>query len=73
MLSIEDVKKLLNDPKLSDEQIKQIRNDMYGLAAIAFDTLKEKKKRENGPTALPLFPKANLPKDEPDKLEGNRS
>lgn len=41
MLSIERVKKLLKDQNLSDEQIEKIRNEMYSLASLMFDTYQE--------------------------------
>ena len=37
MLSVERVKELLNDPKLSDKEIEEIRDQMYMLCEIMFD------------------------------------
>ncbi len=37
MLSIERVKELLNDPKLSDKEIEEIRDQMYMLCEIMFE------------------------------------
>jgi hypothetical protein len=46
MLSVEQVKKLLNNPRLSDKEVEVIRDDLYGLAQIIFEKLKEDKKRK---------------------------
>lgn len=37
MLSVERVKELLNDPKLSDKEIEEIRDQMYMLCEIMFE------------------------------------
>lgn len=38
MLSIQQVKEILNDPNCSDEEIKQIRESLYDLAQLAFES-----------------------------------
>lgn len=40
MLSIERVKELVNDPSLTDEEIKEIRGEFYLLAEIIFEQWK---------------------------------
>jgi GTPase SAR1 family protein len=37
MLSIERVKELLNDPKLSDKEVEEIRDGFYQLAELMFE------------------------------------
>ncbi|MDP2703697.1 MAG: hypothetical protein Q8P01_00465 [bacterium] len=37
MLSVERVKELLNDPKLSDKEVEEIRDQMYMLCEIMFE------------------------------------
>lgn len=44
MLSIEKAKEILNDENISDEEILEIRDNLYGLAEIAIESyVKEKK------------------------------
>ena len=52
MLSIERVKELVNDPKLSDKEIEEIRDGFYMLAEVIFEQwqaerIKAKKEKEN--------------------------
>jgi len=37
MLSVERVKELINDPKLSDKEIEEIRDGFYQLSEIIFE------------------------------------
>jgi hypothetical protein len=37
MISIEEARKLLDDKDLSDEQVKEIRDQLYALGNLAFD------------------------------------
>lgn len=37
MLSVERVKELLNDPKLSDKEVEEIRDQLYMLSEIMFE------------------------------------
>jgi len=37
MLSIERVKELLNDPKLSDKEVEEIRDHLYMLSELMFE------------------------------------
>jgi len=37
MLSLERVKKLINDPNLSDKEIEEIRDGFYQLAELMFE------------------------------------
>lgn len=52
MLSVERVKELVNDPKLSDKEIEEIRDGFFMLAEIIFEQwqaerIKTKKEKEN--------------------------
>lgn len=40
MLTVERVKELVNDRSLTDEEIKEIRDEFYVLAEIIFEQLK---------------------------------
>ena len=63
MLTLEQMKKLLDDPSIPDEQVLEIRDQLYALAEIIYeqweiDRAKEKKRRleektqsENLPTS----------------------
>lgn len=43
MMSIEKVREILNDENISDEEIIEIRDNLYGLAEIAIESyIKEK-------------------------------
>lgn len=69
MLTLEQARKLLNDPTLSDEDVLEIRDQLYALAEIIYeqweiDRAKEKKRRleektqsENLPTSSPEYPR----------------
>jgi hypothetical protein len=51
MLSVERVKELVNDPKLSDKQIEEIRDGFFMLAEVIFEQwhaerIKAKKEKE---------------------------
>lgn len=46
MLSVERVKELLNDPKISDEEAEKIRDEFNILAEMIFDKWIEDKKKE---------------------------
>ena len=46
MLSVERVKELLNDPKISDPEAEQIRDEFYIFAEMIFDKWVEDKKKE---------------------------
>ncbi len=37
MLSVERVKELLNDPKLSDKEVEEIRDGFYQLSEVIFE------------------------------------
>lgn len=45
MLSVEHVKKLLNDPAVSDEEAEKIRDDTRMLAELIFDSWMEDRKK----------------------------
>jgi signal-transduction protein with cAMP-binding, CBS, and nucleotidyltransferase domain len=49
MLSIERVKELLGDQKISDKEAKEIRDDFRALAEIIFEQWKEKRLKDNRP------------------------
>jgi hypothetical protein len=46
MLSLERTKELLNDPRLSDKEIQEIRDGFYLLAEIIFEKWREEKKTD---------------------------
>ena len=37
MLSVERVKEILNDPKLSDKEVEEIRDQLYMLSKLMFE------------------------------------
>ena len=43
MLSIDQVKTLLNDPKISDKEAEEIRDSFFNLVEIIFSKWKEQK------------------------------
>jgi len=45
MLSVERVKELINDPKLSDKEIEEIRDQMYMLTELIFEQWMEERKK----------------------------
>lgn len=45
MLSVERVKELLNDPKISDKEAEEIRDDFNILAEMIFEKWMEDKKK----------------------------
>lgn len=45
MLSVERVKELINDPKLSDKEIEEIRDHMYMLTELIFEQWMEERKK----------------------------
>ncbi len=44
MLTLEQMKKLLDDPSLTDEQILEIRDQLYALAEIIYEKWQQDKK-----------------------------
>ena len=42
MVSIEQIKAILNDPYLSEEEVQRIRDDLYALAALIFEIRRKK-------------------------------
>ena len=42
MISVERTRELLNDPNLSETEVREIRNAFYALADLMLDGLKEK-------------------------------
>ncbi len=46
MLSVERVKKILNDPELSDKEIEEIRDGFRNLAEVIFEKWKEERQAE---------------------------
>lgn len=46
MLSLEQIKKLLNDPTISDDQALEIRDQFYALAEIIYEQWQEERKRK---------------------------
>lgn len=49
MLSIEQCRKLIDDKNLSDEEVEQIRGELYVLANLAFDHWKDTKNSAKKP------------------------
>lgn len=45
MLTLEQVKKSLNDPSISDSEALEIRDQMYSLAEIIFEQWQKEKER----------------------------
>jgi hypothetical protein len=68
MLTLEQAKELLDDPTLSDEEVLEIRDQLYSLAEIIYEQwqadmakkkklrLEEKTHSENLPTSSPEYP-----------------
>jgi hypothetical protein len=46
MLSIEEMRKHLDDKSLSDKKVEEIRDGLYGLAEIIFEKWLQDKKKE---------------------------
>ncbi len=44
MLSTKEIKKLIDDPNVSDEEVRQLRDACYGLAELAFEVYRDKVK-----------------------------
>ena len=44
MLTLEQMKKLLDDPSLSDDQVLEIRDGLYALAEIIYEKWQQDKK-----------------------------
>ncbi|MFQ6049737.1 MAG: hypothetical protein ACE5J0_01695 [Candidatus Paceibacterales bacterium] len=53
MLSIEQTRKLLNDPKISEEEVKEIRDSFRMLAEIIFEKWQQEKQAK---TSQKLYP-----------------
>ena len=47
MLSIEHIKKLLNDPDIPDEQVEEIRDGFHQLAELIYQDWLDKNKQKN--------------------------
>ena len=58
MLSIERVKELINDPKLSDKEIEEIRDGFHQLSEVIFEQWNEERKKAKSAQ------KENMPSDE---------
>lgn len=46
MLTLEQVKKSLNDPSISDSEALEIRDQMYSLAEIIFEQWQQQREKE---------------------------
>lgn len=46
MLSIEKVKRVLNDPNITDEEALEIRDNMHSLAEIIFEQWQQQREKE---------------------------
>ena len=69
MLTLEKTRESLNDPTLSDEEVLEIRDQLYSLAEIIYEQwqvdmakkkklrLEEKTQSENVPTNGPEYPR----------------
>jgi hypothetical protein len=47
MLTLEQMKKLLNDPSLTDSEILEIRDQLYSLAELIFEKWQQDRKPES--------------------------
>ncbi len=56
MLSLERTKELLNDPRLTDKEVEEIRDGFYLLAQIIFEKWREDKKANKHPPEMPEKP-----------------
>lgn len=52
MLSIEQTRKLLNDPNISDKEVEEIRDDFRILAEIIFEKWQQEKQTKKRPKTL---------------------
>jgi hypothetical protein len=50
MISIEQCRKLIADKSLTDEEIEQVRDELYALANLAFDSWRESIKPKEKPS-----------------------
>ena len=57
MLTLEHVKELVNDPSLSEEDIKQIRDGFYNLAELIYEQWRFESTLENKNTFPDTFNK----------------
>lgn len=69
MLTLEQARESLDDPTLSDEEVLEIRDQLYSLAEIIYEQwqvdmakkkklrLEEKTQSENLPTSSPEYPR----------------
>lgn len=57
MLTLEQAKKLLDDPALSDEEVLEIRDQLYSLAEIIYEKWQQDKKAGK----LPVQQARNIP------------
>ncbi len=46
MLSIEEMKKCLDDKSLSDKEVEEVRDGLYGLAEVIFEKWQQDKKNK---------------------------
>lgn len=46
MLSIEEIRKSLDDKSLSDKEVEEIRDGLYGLAEVIFDKWTQEKRKK---------------------------
>lgn len=53
MLTLEQMKKLLDDPSLTDEQILEIRDQLYALAEIIYEKWQQDRKAGKLPGRKP--------------------
>ena len=49
MLEIGEIKQLIGDEKISDEEAREIRDLCYGLATLALELVEEKRKNQQLP------------------------
>jgi hypothetical protein len=58
MITLEQVKKLLDDPAISDEEALEIRDQCYSLAEIVFEQWQKDKKNGKLPGHKPADPES---------------
>lgn len=46
MISVEEMKKILNDDSLSDEQVREIRDELRALAEVIFEKWQQDMKQK---------------------------
>ena len=64
MLDLKQMKKLLDDPSLPDDQVLEIRDQMYALAEIIYEKWDQDRKKEREKNSKKDFDTEKLPDSE---------